>query len=452
VGLVIAALSPAWASDPEDRRRQVEQQLEQAESELYQSTRALDDATQAYEKVEAQLPAAEQALAAAEQAVADAQARLAQARGQLAAAKAQDAAAAEKLAAAEQRVRDQEAKIEAITARIESKRASMSQVAVQAYQQGAMGQLVSLASVFQAENLQDFAARMAYSQSVINAESTILTDLKDDRAELANERVVLEELREEAQRLREEAARRLAETKELEAAARDAATQADQREQEARTAKATLDNLVGQRSAAVQSAEQAKTDDAAQYAALEAERDRIDAEIAELARKAREERERKAREAVANQQSSGGSSSARSSGDSSPASSSGRSSGGGGSSSLGYPVANPYITSPYGMRVHPVTGVYKLHDGTDFRAYCGTSIRASAGGIVQWARYRGGYGTATSPASPSRRENASPKERWSDTPARPATPRPATCTSWSTSTAPGRIPCASSELGPTRRA
>jgi murein DD-endopeptidase MepM/ murein hydrolase activator NlpD len=44
------------------------------------------------------------------------------------------------------------------------------------------------------------------------------------------------------------------------------------------------------------------------------------------------------------------------------------------------------------MRTHPITGVYKLHDGTDFRAYCGTPIRASASGKVQWAYYRGGYG------------------------------------------------------------
>ena len=34
------------------------------------------------------------------------------------------------------------------------------------------------------------------------------------------------------------------------------------------------------------------------------------------------------------------------------------------------------ITSPYGMRFHPVLKVWKLHDGTDFGASCGTAIRA----------------------------------------------------------------------------
>lgn len=45
------------------------------------------------------------------------------------------------------------------------------------------------------------------------------------------------------------------------------------------------------------------------------------------------------------------------------------------------PVSGP-ITSPFGMRVHPVTGVRKLHDGVDYGAACGVPIRAPLPGMV----------------------------------------------------------------------
>jgi murein DD-endopeptidase MepM/ murein hydrolase activator NlpD len=402
--LVLASVIPADAADPYERKRAVEQQLGQAQGELRQSTQALDDATRSFTDAQARLPAAEQALVDAEQALVVAQERLAQARGELAAAKAQDAAAAAKLAAAEQRVRDQMARIAEISDRIEGKRAAMSQLAVEAYQQGAMSHLLDLAAAFEADDVDGFTTRVTYAQSVLNAEDTVLTGLETDRVDLANERVKLEELREEARRLREEAARHLQRTKELEAAAAAARAAAEVNAEQARAAKAAVDQLVAQRSGAVAAAEQAKADDAKHYAALTAERNTIDAEIAELARKAREERRKAAAAAAAaaaaskssTGSSSGGSSSGGSSsgGSSSGGSSGGGSSGGGSSATAGlsYPVANPYVTSRYGMRVHPVTGVYKLHDGTDFRAYCGTPIRAAAGGRVLWARYRGGYG------------------------------------------------------------
>lgn len=50
------------------------------------------------------------------------------------------------------------------------------------------------------------------------------------------------------------------------------------------------------------------------------------------------------------------------------------------------------ITSPFGMRVHPVTGVYKLHDGTDFGASCGTPMKAAYDGVVTERYYNRGYG------------------------------------------------------------
>jgi len=59
---------------------------------------------------------------------------------------------------------------------------------------------------------------------------------------------------------------------------------------------------------------------------------------------------------------------------------------------LSPPTAVPYITSSYGMRFHPIYHVWRLHAGTDFRAYCGTAIMAAADGTVEWAKYKSGYG------------------------------------------------------------
>jgi len=50
------------------------------------------------------------------------------------------------------------------------------------------------------------------------------------------------------------------------------------------------------------------------------------------------------------------------------------------------------ITSAFGMRVHPITGVRKLHDGTDFGAACGTPVRAAAPGRVIGTPTDRGYG------------------------------------------------------------
>jgi YD repeat-containing protein len=49
------------------------------------------------------------------------------------------------------------------------------------------------------------------------------------------------------------------------------------------------------------------------------------------------------------------------------------------------------ITSPFGMRVHPITGELKMHKGIDIDGVTGDDVRAAQSGVVILS---GNYGTA----------------------------------------------------------
>ncbi|SHF30667.1 Murein DD-endopeptidase MepM and murein hydrolase activator NlpD, contain LysM domain [Thermoanaerobacter uzonensis DSM 18761] len=58
-----------------------------------------------------------------------------------------------------------------------------------------------------------------------------------------------------------------------------------------------------------------------------------------------------------------------------------------------WPVpASHTVTSPFGMRFHPVLKTYRMHTGIDIAANAGDEIVAAADGIVRTAGYYGGYG------------------------------------------------------------
>ena len=64
-------------------------------------------------------------------------------------------------------------------------------------------------------------------------------------------------------------------------------------------------------------------------------------------------------------------------------------------SSLGFgkPLRIPLrVTSRYGYRVHPVTGLHRMHEGIDFRAAIGTRVYAAQTGRVIYTGRKGGYG------------------------------------------------------------
>ena len=47
------------------------------------------------------------------------------------------------------------------------------------------------------------------------------------------------------------------------------------------------------------------------------------------------------------------------------------------------PINGARLSSPFGMRKHPIDGFNKMHRGTDFAAPTGTPIMASGSGVIK---------------------------------------------------------------------
>ena len=64
-----------------------------------------------------------------------------------------------------------------------------------------------------------------------------------------------------------------------------------------------------------------------------------------------------------------------------------------GGGALNWPLGGP-ITSPFGWRVHPITGASRFHSGIDIGGDYGDTIHAAGAGIVSYAGWLSGYGYA----------------------------------------------------------
>lgn len=107
----------------------------------------------------------------------------------------------------------------------------------------------------------------------------------------------------------------------------------------------------------------------------------IDRLVAELQRQREEEERRKQEEAAA---AGGGSSGGGGGGGGTPINPTG---------SFIWPTTSTVITSPYGPRIHPVTGqVGRMHSGVDIGAGAGEPVYAADSGNVILAGVNGGYG------------------------------------------------------------
>ena len=61
---------------------------------------------------------------------------------------------------------------------------------------------------------------------------------------------------------------------------------------------------------------------------------------------------------------------------------------------LRIPLRGARLTSPFGLRVHPIYGTVRLHTGLDLAAPLGTPVKAAADAVVVTAGAHGGYGLA----------------------------------------------------------
>lgn len=242
-----------------------------------------------------------------------------------------------------------EQEAEASAAAVAEQHARLGQLARAVYQGG--GSVSDLSVLLEARSPSDFAERLVSLQTLASSQRSVLDDLEQVEQSFGSQTQDLEQVRDTLAAADEQAQRELAAVMTLEA--------------QARAAEETVGRLVAARQAALAAAAAAQLiDDAAAQ-----RRDTVSSQLElELAARARAEAGR------------GGSVD----GSTVPAQ----------PAALSWPIVGR-LSSPFGMRVHPVTGVYKLHTGQDLGAPCGTPIRAARDGVVIDAGWNSAYGWRT---------------------------------------------------------
>ncbi len=349
------AVVPSAQADPPDpaaKKKQLDSQINQQKADLNESYDQAAKSVAAYNQAEAQYKAV--------------QVRYAAAQGRLAAAKAADLVAASKLKAAEQALQTAISDVADGEQVIVEQKQVAGRAAQSAYQQ--QNSLVGLSIVLKGASPADVATGVQVQRNVFGIQGNTITRLNNSQAQLANKRAKVAEAERIVSAQRVEAARTV---KEVTALTLQVA--ADKAEA-AKVAAAKLTTY--------KAAEKDKNSELAQYNSLLAERNRVQQILVARARaeKIAAAKRKAAREAAERAKAKKEHRPPRDVPDD-PGSSSG----------LSYPI-NTYITSPYGMRFHPVLHYWKLHDGTDFGAGCGTPIHAAASGVITDRYYNGGYG------------------------------------------------------------
>jgi murein DD-endopeptidase MepM/ murein hydrolase activator NlpD len=296
-----------------------------------QVERKIDDAAHDLESSSAKAARATASLRRAEASLRTARGKLRATRVQLAAAEQRDAKMQAALDTAISNLMTARKELVEGRRQVALQKEEIADLVTSVYEQGDP-RLVGFAAVLDAGDPGDMTRAIAFNEAYGNREDAVLGDLEEAERQLAIREEQVEERKGQVAESRAAAAANLEEKERL--------------EQSAASQTARVKALVDNRATVQQAAARARAADRAVLARLEAQERRISEMLARRARKALQ--------------------------NGAPGKSDGY---------LSYPVNGP-ITSPFGYRVHPIYGDYRLHNGVDFGASCGARLYAAANGVV----------------------------------------------------------------------
>lgn len=360
--VVTAPVGAAPTADPRDQKTAVDRQIAALKDQLHDTSADLSNAYIALRTTQAALPTA--------------QAKLDRANAALRKAEQHNDAMAAALAVAranEARARDELAKS---SAEIEETRTRVAHVAARMYQDQGLGQLSVALS---ATSPDEFATRIAMTDTVMAVQNRSLDRLSTVRAAATAQQAHVEALRQDVARAKAAAERSL----KAAASARGKAA----------SAKAQLDALAAQQARQAAAVSAKKAAEQRKLNGMQAESQRLQrvlvarakaAKAAAARAAAKAAAARKAREAAARAAASRAKKRYVPPPAPAPAP----------QVAAGFLQApsSGWISSEFGQRYHPILSYWRLHAGRDYAADCGTPVYAAASGSVIGAGDAGGYG------------------------------------------------------------
>ncbi len=314
----VLTVAPLAGADDKLRDRQRE-----ARGEIREARGDLHESSKA-------LVAATRRLDRARDQLSSAQQRLASAQRSAEAAARRDTLMQQRLQAAEARLAAARVKLDLARMRVIEQRIAIGRLAASNYANGDPA-LMGLSVILNSQDPAEVTTQMNTVTSLMSRQTTLLEDLRVARREMVAEEARVERARASVATQRRAARVNLVRKAGLERAAEQA--------------KAEVATLVVRARSAESAALRVRAADRRQLRAAERQEERIRRLILERARRQT----------------------------------------GGFSGSAGGFLVRPVpgeVTSAYGYRRHPIYGYWGMHDGTDFRAPCGTANRAGASGTV----------------------------------------------------------------------